>query len=267
MGKNKKYLFIGMVWSIIRSIEFVRLSDKQEGIAAILIQFGFDKPHFTTGYLTLILYNLFPILMFQMIFGIRIYKHFVVANAYYFSRVHNKDNWYRKEVATLLIESLVYNIFYYGTATILLYVANKGSLDGNVFYVLLYSILYSWLYTFTTTLLINLLAIRLGSHNSFILVYSIQLISIASLLVYDERFPLHGFLKMLFQLNPISNLILSWHSTGDAAVNSMIHIHNIDFPLLQSILYFIVIGAMITAFGIVLIKKVDIALDQKEVQG
>jgi hypothetical protein len=267
MGRNRKYLLVSIVWAIIRSMEFMAFSRGKESMTSILINIGLGQPHFSTGYMTLIFYDLFPIILFQMIFGVSIYQHFCIANAYYFSRLSNKLKWYKNEVLILLSFAVIYFILYIGTTVGIMYITNCGYFDSETLVTMFYVFAYESIFTFAFTLLINIISIIFGSHNSFVIVFSIQVFCISSLLIFNDFLSLKGVGGLLFKLNPISNLIFSWHSSDNAMLNSKINIHSIHFSLNSSLLYLVIISSIVVISGALLIKKVDIALENKEVQG
>lgn len=267
MGKNYKYLIIAVAAAVVKSLILVSSYPQNISITTLLIAMGFDKPHLIPSYLTLLLGDLVLSIIFQVLFGVSIYHHFCVANVYYFSRQCNRIHWYLQEVLKLTIFVILYFSLYIGITISIIMATNYAYFDKLTITALFYILMYQILYTFAFTLLINILSLFWGSSNGFIIVYAMQTFFIFSLTLFDKLLPKKGIWGVLFRINPISNLVFTWHSSNNKILDDNINMFKINFSLNSSILYFIILNILIIIIGAWFINKIDISLENKEVQG
>jgi hypothetical protein len=267
MVKNCKYLIIAVIYAFIKSWQLISSYPQNVSITTCIISMGFNRPHFIPSYLTLLLGDLVPSIIFQVFFGIYIYRHFCVANVYYFSRQCNRVYWYMREVLKLLTYVIIYFCLYIGTSIGIINIIGYAYSDACTIATLFYVLIYQILFTFAFTLLINIVSLFLGSSSGFMVIYAVQTFFVFSLALYDKLLPLKGIWGVLFKMNPIANLVFTWHSSNNQIFNKNINMLNINFSLNSSIMYFIIINIMTIVIGAWLIKKTDISLENKEVQG
>jgi hypothetical protein len=228
---------------------------------------AFGWPEFEQSQLFLIVINMFPIILFQILYGLSIYQHFCTASAYYFSRQNNRTKWFLGETVKLLGQSSTF-FGSYIVGLILCY----GFVQGfalctitDVQVVLYVYILFS-LYAYVFTLLINLVSLRLGNQMGFFVTYFIQLIATFVLVIYKGLEEITGWRAVAFRLNPIANIVISWHSSR-WILTSDINMLDFRFDLNWSILYFMVLAVIVAAAGCIVVKHQDISLENKEEEG
>lgn len=255
-------IFLGLtiIWAYFDTNRF----NEPVPISSPLLEFGFGSIFFIVSYITLLMLKIVPQIVFQILYGTYIYKHFCVAHVYYFSRQSNRLKWLIKESTHLLLLDMIYHMLYIIIPCLLLILCRRAYIDNYAATLFLYIFIYEVLYTFIFTMLLNILAVFLGSQNSFLCIYFFQFICAASLLLYESILSLQGAAKVFFMLNPISNMLIAWHSTSYQPMNQIINILQLRFDINQSIIYFIILSIAVILFGYFAINRTDISLENKE---
>lgn len=198
---------------------------------------------------TLIIEKMFYILVFNMLFGTYIYKNFLVSSVYLFSRLKNRKTWLYRKVFELFLLAGCYTLLFLGTLLFLCIYQSSYGVEGTTInmLVLLWGVITLFL-TFVT-LIINLLAIRLGSNVAFIIVY-IFLILLVTLALFMRSIPSVIENPYLLLLNPVAAIILNMIDQG-----------NMQFI---GIIYFCMLNVIVIVFGAQYINRMDIALTDNE---
>lgn len=187
--------------------------------------------------------NIAFILLFNIMFTGYITSHFRYSCVYVFSRIKSRKSWFSARALEIVIFAAVYDLFYIlGTSAIC--IAATGTWPN---YVAIYRVIIVYVFTFlilvNTTLLINIIALRIGTAPAFFVVEGIVFGLIALLLAtYDIR--------AMVIINPISclNLFNQGLNTGwFTAINNLI------------------IGGAIFAFGRWYVGRYDIAMFDAEI--
>lgn len=154
-----------------------------------------------------------PGYVYQIYMGIEIYRSFCTASIYVFSRTPRRIRWYIREITGLAGVTLLFQIILITTVvvtTVLMYpfYIDKAGVILAVYHIILYTL---WL--FSMSLMINLLAVYLGSNNAFLIVCGTQLV-LTSLLIFIDIFEENKlFITRLLNLNPMAHLVTGWHSS------------------------------------------------------
>ncbi len=254
-----KCLLLAILCGGFQSIFFL---GKQNDInfSEIILIFGFSEVSFILVYLIELSIKLLPFFLFQILFGTYIYQHFCSASIYYFSRCQNRVKWFLKESTKLYVFAFVYPLFMVLSGTLVATISNRVIYDMDSFILLIYYVLIHSLWLFVTTLLVNILAIKMDSSVGFIAVVGLQMLSVASLTLWKDVWPLdnstHIDKHVLFlKWNPISHLILSWHSSSVPGVNQWINDLQINFPLYLSLIIFLFFSLVVIVIGCFVIKR------------
>ena len=141
------------------------------------------------------------------------------------------------------------------SGTLVASISNQIVFDRESILLFVYYVLIHSLWLFITTLLVNIIAIKLDSSTGFISIVGIQMLSISTLLLWKNVWPLDDAIHsakhvLLLKLNPISHLILSWHSSSIKGINRWI-----NFPISQSILVFLSISLVVIIIGCLIVKR------------
>jgi hypothetical protein len=187
--------------------------------------------------------NIAFIMLFNIMYTGYITSHFRYSCVYVFSRIKSRKGWFSARAAEIMIFAAVYDLFYILGASAICAAATGSGPN----YVALYRMIIVYVFTFlvlvNTTLLINIIALRLGTAPGFFIVQGIVFGLIALLLAtYDT--------KIMVILNPISclNLFNQGMNTGWlTALNNLI------------------ILAVIFLFGRWYVGKYDVAMFDAEI--
>lgn len=278
--KYIKCILVSSLWGIFTCLTY--LATNQELFFSDIV-FKFSLPTIMINLVFIIEMSLryFPFLIFQILFGTHIYKHFCSASVFYFSRCQNRAKWFLKEAISLYPLALLYSLAMVVAGLIVAGINNRIIYDRESFIILIYYLLIHSLWLYSTTLLINILAIKLESSMAYTIVAGIQLTFLGLLLLWDETLPLHGTYNLernarLLQLNPIAHLALPWRSSFIESVNSrineyldffMIDWSVIDFELNNSIVLFTIISIIVIILGVVIVKKHELISIEMEKGG
>lgn len=251
-----------------QAIFFLDMKDKIN-FSQIIITFGFSDVSFILVYLIDLTIKLLPFYLFQILFGTYIYQHFCTASVYYFSRCQNRVKWFLKESSKLYILTFCYPFLMVFLGTLVASITNQIIFDKDSFLLLIYYVLIHSLWLFMTTLLVNIMAIKFESTIGFITVVALQMISVSTLLLWNKVWPLddgtnvdkHAF---FLKFNPISHLILTWHSSSIKGVNQWINYLQIHFPLIQSVIVYFLLSMIVIFIGCYVVKRQEWVTMRKE---
>ncbi|WP_078553746.1 hypothetical protein [Bacillus alkalicellulosilyticus] len=250
---------VAIVWGAFQAIFFLGLREEIV-LSDIIIEFSFSNVDIILVYLIEVSIRLLPLLLFQILFGTYIYKHFCTASIYYFSRCHNRIKWFMKECSKLYLLAFIYPLIMVSSGTMVTSITNDvvfdmGSIILLVYFVFIYSF---WL--FLTALLMNVIAIKVDSSLGFMVIVGLQLASVALLILWENVLPLVNTDLLerntsLLQINPISHLILAWHSSTIEVVNDKINHLTIHFDLNNSVFVLLFICVVVVMFGCYVVKN------------
>lgn len=131
---------------------------------------------------------------------------------------------------------------------------------------LLYYLTYQSLWLFTMTLLINLISIKTGSSNGFLAVAGTQFafVALENVLNFSEPIVPLEMRVLLIKLNPLSHLILKWHSSDIEELEQHINSFQIEFPMWKSLVGMLVFSLVVLIVGIRVIKKQEFIIINRE---
>lgn len=270
--KNKIYMILalGIIFGILTSIGYVNPYSRIISLSELVLQLSGSRGEFALGLsmseLVSLIMRMIPYYIFEIYFGISLYRQFCTASIYVFSRYPKRLHWYFKEISVLAICIYIFQIVLLSTVILITVLRYQLIIDNTGTGLLLYHlILYStWL--LATTLSVNLLAIWIGSGASFLTIVGIQIIfitligCIGTLQKYLNN---EILLKFILRLNPIARLILSWHNSS---------IINIQVPntiyaglnLKYSMAYIVSLFVIILLLGANLVKRHDLLITDAE---
>lgn len=266
-----KSLILAIVSSFLCFLPY-SLSGLSFTFSDIVLLLGFSEFQIDKIYIIYFITWYFPLLLFQIFWGTYIYRHFCSASVYYFSRCDNRVRWFFKEAASLYAYVILYLSIMVLSGTLLFLcfggvAFNAGSILLLGYYLLLHSL---WL--FTVTLLTNIAAIKFGSSGGFITMASIQLffltayVPLERFLDFSERESLH-LKTLVLKCNPISHLVLVWHSSKQKALDELINRFEIDFSFRESIALFLILTILSVILGCRIVKKHQIISINQETGG
>lgn len=227
---------------------------------------GLANPQFTSGYLVLLVMGMIPLFVGEIIFGLHLYSHFCTASVYFFSRQDNRVEWYVKETVCLMGKICIYLLTYLITVFAAGWMVYRDIFPVEGIRILGYILIYFTLYTFIFSILLNAFSVILGSHLAFPILYVIQLILVLSFMLFESEVPQNGVGLWILKYNPISNIIVSWHSS-ERLFPELLNRLPIKFGLNSSAVYLAALALGASVIGGIIICTQDIALDNKEELG
>jgi hypothetical protein len=271
--KYIKYIVIGLLMGIFFSCIHVLNCDSIT-FSELILKIAFSEYVLTpnnASYFDKVSLCLFPLIIFQVIGGMEIYRHYCIASVYYFSRCVNRIKWYFKEIYCLLLYDLVYLLSYILGHTILSSFFYDIKYDLPSIKLMLYFLIIYTLWNFIFSLLINIAALFVRSNGGFAFSIGIQMFFVSLHIAFQEKLYLihdnDSTAELLIKLIPFSHLMLSWHSSRDKAINEYINIYNIPFDLNYSVICLLVPSILIVVIGALIIKKIDFICSNKETGG
>ncbi len=214
----------------------------------------------------------FPMLIFQAIMGTYIYRHFCSASVYYFSRVQCRIRWYVREAATLFYMVVIYLIIVVAITAAIAALGGGVSITYDsvilfIYYIIIHSL---WLYSFT--LLINVLSVKCGSTNAFACNLGFQALCMLYFVVLKNYLEFSdvnniGGRVVALKINPISHIVLHWHSSMFDSVNEKLNSFAIDFDLNESVIVCLCIAVAISVTSGIIIKNQELIVINRESGG
>lgn len=266
---NKIYLF-AVLFGIMYSLSFVdskHTCDVFETINRLeFVEYDFDKI-----YMHSFLIWYFHIVAFQIVYGTYIYRRFCTASVYYFSRMNNRVRWFIKESIKLYLACIIY-LFIIALLCCLSGSSFSGLWsDKSTLIIFCYHICVQSLWLLATTLLVNVLSILFGSSISFSIIYFIQVAFLSLFAIFEKYFRFEqgniGRKTLILKSNPISHLVLKWHSSSMREINQKINYLHIDFDLWESIMFYLIMSAIVIIFGSFVVKKQELIYLNRETGG
>lgn len=245
----------------------------------LILSLGLGAPAFSTTALLQLTLDILPLFFFQFLFGVRIYRHFCTAGVYFFTRQPRRATWFLRETRELIVLSLCYPLFMMAAAACSAALYCRVWFDAASGFLLLsyWAITAFWL--FLTTMLINLVALKLGSNQSFLIVGGVQIACISVLMVLERFFSSENLAavrqgRMLLRLNPIAHLVLSWHSSFFPAAGDKIRLFwqdvafsepiSTEVDLWASAVLFLLLSGMLVVIGVWLIDRQEFIVNDLE---
>lgn len=283
-----KFLGIAMLFGVLKTVSFLNgalyysvVRDGSVSLTYLVVSFGLGAPGFQTTSLLNMTLDMLPLFLFQLLFGTFLYHHFCTASVYFFSRQPKRIGWFLGQAKNLFISAFLYTLTMITTGictTALLYPIrwDRASILLLAYYLIIYTL---WL--FGTSLTINLVAIKVGSDVSYGMVGGLQLMLVSSLLFWENAFSSEEVSQAirserLLQLNPISHLVLGWHSSFLSDVDGAIDqfqldvtfaSFQIDFDLNCSVLLFFLLSAVLLLVGCRIIQTQELIVNNMETGG
>lgn len=274
MSDVGKCLLGAGIWGAYEGVSLLgseMLAEQQTVHGAELLlftNFGLELP-VQPVYLVMMSLDMLPFFLFQMLFGIRIYRRYCTASVYFFSRCTRKVRWFVKEAAVLFLLVVLYAFVIPAVACLIFSGARSVRWDIGAAAMFLYEWILVAFWLFLTAMAVNLLAIRRGSGIAFGVVACIQLGCIALLHIWENILPLEdvaeaGRNASLLRINPISHLVLCWHSSGLEGIRPYINQYGIKFDLNESVIVLLLFSLAVCMAGGYIVKKQELILANRE---
>lgn len=262
-------VLLGLAWGVYMAIASVNPVEPTVTLATVILQFSFSRWGLefplTCQMLDLLRLatELFPYFLFEIVYGVWLYRHFCTASVYYFSRRTDRGRWFLRSAGELLLATALFLTLMFLTAAAITALRFTLVIDGAGIALAVYHLALHILWLYGMTLAINLLSIAFGSAIGFGGAAALQAASIVLLNLWDWLLPLDGsgdtlLSGYLLWLNPIAHLILSWHSSVFPALEQEINCWGISFDLNVSLLGLLAANLILLAAGTRYIQRCDI---------
>lgn len=226
----------------------------------IIISLGFGVVECIPRSIIDITYYFTPVLIFQILYGTYIYRHFCAASVYYFSRTENKIRWYLKQAVELFILSLLYVVFLLGASLAAASIFNDVVFCKTDMVLGFYFLVIYVLFVFTTTNFINIFSILFSSNIAFIIVNAVQILSMAMFVVADIIFAENEISKKTLYIlfNPIAHLIIRVHTRKNEEMGSLYSTIGGGFDFNISIFVYLAFALIALISGCIIVKHKEV---------
>lgn len=211
---------LGLVSGICISLAFINPYEGRVEMAEAILQLSGSRGAFAlypivTELVSLMLRQL-PVYVLMLLWGYGIYGHFCTAGIYVFSRRSDRMRWYREEVVLLLTHVCVFEAAYMAAVIGTALLRYEVTFTGGGMLLLACHMTASVLWILAWVLLVNLLAVKMGSGQAFTAGMVAQSVCVAglALIPYLERQKAPKEVTgALIRCNPLARTILGWHSS------------------------------------------------------
>ena len=210
--------------------------------------------------------GLYAILMI-LVFGNKLYGHFCTASIYVFSRCPNRMKWYGKELLQLINLICIFELVFLSTTAIASVLRYQVIFSVGGFILLGCHALIFMLWNFTLVLLVNLLAINIGSSAAFTLVMVVQMTCTAALSIINILTKIQikqDIIDVFLWLNPVAHTVLGWHRSTLLEVELANSRYSLN--LVTSILIPALFCIVTVVMGGLLIQKKDLLAEDMEME-
>lgn len=215
--------------------------------------------------------KMLPFVLFQFLAGVEIYRHFCVASAYYFSRCNDRLRWGLREIGNVAFMAALFSIAYLCSGLILARGIGKLVLDEGAVCILAWQFLVLTIWLTISAILINAIAIMSNSQVSFVAVMCVQVLLIVCFCFFGENAVFSIYSQenieknaMMLKFNPLSHLVLAWHSSKNEAVDAIIHFNYFEFSVWESLIYLLFLLVIVSIFVLMVIRKVQFISEKQE---
>lgn len=275
VNRIKSCFIIALMEAIVLFLPIVSSSDTIT-LWQLVNCLGYYDVEITKADIVTFVIDSFPYLIFQIIWGTYIYERFCSASVYFFSRKKNKIGWYLSECFKLFLYGVFYLIILLFFGILMSCICRRLEVNNIEIWVMLEFLILFSVFLFAVTLMINVLSIVINSMCGFAIVAGIEFICIAifgiwsdwmvdfNLLSEMEKTPNILFQLKILKVNPLSHLVMHWHSSVFDQINKTINICGMNFSIEKSILLFTVIAVAIVVFGILVVRKTELIENERE---
>ena len=256
MKNYGKFLGVGFICGMFCMIGYAVRSESMQASNVIGL-FGLSEVDYFVQYLSTILYWILPLLIFQIVFGTFVYRHFCTASVYFFSRYPKRTRWFLEEATRLYILCLGYLMMMVLAGIISCVGFSNLIWDSGWWKTLgLYFGIFS-LYLFSVTLAINILSMTSNSNVGFIVIEGVNIASIASFSLVGNLYAPEGVVlkeyEWMLKVNPFYYLVYGVRNYGEETLVAM--------------LLFLVIVILLLLAGVAIVNRREFIVDNGEIGG
>lgn len=269
--KVRVALALAVFGGVLTAVAYVNPYSGTIQLSELVLQLSGSRGEFALDFsmpqLVSLMMRMIPSYVFEIYFGTALYRHFCTASTYVFSRYPKRLHWYFGEALSMGITVFLYQIVLLATVVLTTVLRYQLQIDGAGIILLAYHFVLHAAWLFSMTLSVNLLAIWVGSSNSFLAVVGVQIICITLLGFVDtlRRHPdATAFQEALLKLNPMAHLVLGWHRSDFESVNQVLNPPYPGLDLNHSLLFMIVFCGVILLSGAAFVKRHDLLISDSE---
>ena len=207
---------MGLISGILLSLSYINPIDSTISVEDIIFQLSGSRGNILLGlsFTELLSFSarLLPYFAFELYMGVKMYQHFCTASIYVFSRVNNRISWYCKETLQILLENFIFTIAILISAIIITHFRYCIVISASSIYVFIaYLLLYS-MWSFSMTMLINLIALKVGSSTAFFAITTTQILCITTFGLIKIASYNYSIVHIFLLFNPMTRLVLGWQA-------------------------------------------------------
>lgn len=268
-------ILLAVLGGIVLSLTYIRPYEGHITLAEAVLQLSGSRGEFEmSGHLLGLAdftARLLPMFVFEVCFGVMLYRHFCTASVYVFARCPRRLGWYLGEVWALACSVLLFQLLLMASALSAAALLYRVTVDaGGVLLAVCHFAVYA-MWTFAMTLLVNLFAIWWGSGAAFAVVMGLQMAFVALLSLEQTVYACLGTeVKpegLLLRFNPAAHLVMGWHCSSIDALDRAIHSSYETIPMEASLLLCLGISITAVLFGGFLVTKHDLLISDVEKGG
>ena len=263
-------LLVSVPGGILLSAAFVNPFGGTITLSELVLQLSGSSGEFRMSFTLPDLFQLIQLLLpgclFECYYGTVIYSRFCTASVYVFSRFPKRLKWYFTEVLSVLFLTCFYQGLLLGSAVLFTMLRHEVVCDIAGVLLLLYHFAIHAMWVYCMTLAVNFLAVWKGSESAFVFVLVFQSGCVALLPVL-ERIGRMGELDMVDKLlpwNPVSHLILGWHSSMIELVRQAVPSPYAGLSVGSSMVFCLALCVLIVGLGAGFIQKKDLIVSNTE---
>lgn len=278
INKYIKFLVVAVACGIMTGMGCIGDNADYVRLYEIVKIFGFEKFYICPGYFQWFFEQYFPIIIFQIIFGTYIYRRFCSASVYYFLRCNNRTRWFVVESIKLYLYTVTYIIIMLFTSVVFVSVFKTVKSGTSDVIILFYYLVLQSLWLFAMTVLINIISIKFNSMVSVVAVLGGQMLCASVFVILQQA----GFFtyelqkiyevgnskmqQLVMKLNPMSNIIIKYHSSKDSRINKIINDYGFKFDINISVWYLVITVLLVVILGVIIVNKTEFITLNKENQ-
>lgn len=264
-------LAVGLILGAWLSLTYISPTDGSITLTQAVLQLSGSRGIFalepTLNQLLGFSMRLVPVLVFQAFAGIRLYRHYCVASVYVFSRLPHRTAWYLRQVGSIATWAAAYQLVTLLAALAIAAARYDLVWDRFGLRIALLHLFLSFLWAVTTTMAVNLVAVFKGSDGAFMRIAAIQAVLVAVFAVLDRLSEQPRLQSLIVRLNPISCLVLGWHSSKNSELSAVLASPYEGIYPVHSIIYVLTLCIIMIVVGMIIVLRHDLLVSNTETGG
>lgn len=270
--KKSAYIFLsGIILGVWISFTYVNPFSGSIPLTQLVLQMSGARGEYPLGTSLFELLGftlrMVPLFVFQSFAGIKFYRHYCVASVYVFSRLPNRITWYMKQVGSIAIMAIVYELVCMTSTVVTAVMRYDVILDKYGIQLFLFHFLVYAFWLIVTTLAVNLIAVFCGSSTAFVWVAGSQTI-LVTLFYILKKFSGHPLIQsIIVRTNPISCLVFSWHTSRYEELTTILSSPYQGIYLSHTIVILLVLCIITIMAGAIIVWRHDLIVSDLEAGG